>query len=145
MQDNAAGWKNLEDRMQSLAFLASQDYDMNTQLRDRFTKLVPNIPQWSPHTHSSTGRDLKHICQSVVDSRKHGRLNLFFSSTEDSSFLNKYNLRLTDLITDITVAYSLDGYTEMHADVDLGGFLLENPPSVHTTSRGSSKIQGALF
>ncbi|KAJ7232447.1 hypothetical protein B0H12DRAFT_192070 [Mycena haematopus] len=88
MQDNAAGWKNLEDRVQSLAFLASQDYDMDSQLRDRFT------------------RDLQHIRESIMDSRKQGRFKHFFSSTEDSSFLNKSNSSLTDLVTDITVDFS---------------------------------------
>ncbi|KAJ7058775.1 hypothetical protein C8F01DRAFT_1147171 [Mycena amicta] len=88
MQDNAAGWKNLEDRVQSLAFLGSQDYDMDSQLRDRFTK------------------DLEQIRQSILDSRKQGRMRLFFSATEDSSFLNKYNSGLSDLVTDITVDFS---------------------------------------
>ncbi|KAJ7719002.1 hypothetical protein B0H16DRAFT_1700444 [Mycena metata] len=103
MQDNAAGWKTLEDRVQSLAFLGSQDYDMDSQLRDRFT------------------RDLGNIRQSIVDSRKHGRMWLFFSSTEDSSFLNKYNLSLTDLITDITVDFSSKthrAFTQLREDLD---------------------------
>ncbi|KAJ7069405.1 hypothetical protein C8F01DRAFT_1112523 [Mycena amicta] len=88
MQDNAADWKILEDRVQSLAFLGSQDYDMDSQLRDRFTK------------------HLGQIRQSILDSRKQGRMRRFFSATEDSSFLNKYNSGLSDLVTDITVDFS---------------------------------------
>ncbi|KAF8139380.1 hypothetical protein K438DRAFT_1996060 [Mycena galopus ATCC 62051] len=66
VQDNAAGWKTLEDRVQSLAFLGSQDYDMDRQLRDQISDTF----------------------------------------AKDSSFLNKYNSSLTDLIADITVDFS---------------------------------------
>ncbi|KAJ7058773.1 hypothetical protein C8F01DRAFT_1147154, partial [Mycena amicta] len=86
MPQNACGWKALEERLESLAFLAAKkDYDMDPKLSSCLTSVLQNI------------------AQGIDASGKQGRLKKFFNSTDDSSFIGKYNLHLTDLITDIMV------------------------------------------
>ncbi|KAF7367774.1 hypothetical protein MSAN_00841500 [Mycena sanguinolenta] len=83
--NNAAGWTDLSDRMQSIAFLASADEDMNPALGERLVKVLEDIPE------------------SIDASRNHGYFWRFLNSTEDASFLTKHNSTLNDLITDITL------------------------------------------
>ncbi|KAJ7232450.1 hypothetical protein B0H12DRAFT_1239647 [Mycena haematopus] len=84
-QANADGWKALEERLQSLAFCASEDTDMEEELRDRFK------------------RELEDIHRDIEAAKKQGRVAQFFNSKDDSSFLTKHNTNLTDLVCDINV------------------------------------------
>ncbi|KAF7367776.1 hypothetical protein MSAN_00841700 [Mycena sanguinolenta] len=85
MRENATGWTDLSDRVQSVAFLASTDYEMNPELGKRLVRV------------------LQDIGESIDAAGKYGRFRRFFNSTEDASFLTKHNSTLNEIITDITL------------------------------------------
>ncbi|KAF7367777.1 hypothetical protein MSAN_00841800 [Mycena sanguinolenta] len=83
-RDNAAGWIDLSERVQSLAFLVSADDDITPAFGKRLVKV------------------LQHITEDINASGKSGYFKRFLNSTEDASFLTNHNSTLNDLVTDIT-------------------------------------------
>ncbi|KAF7367778.1 hypothetical protein MSAN_00841900 [Mycena sanguinolenta] len=86
MRDNAAGWIDLSERVQSLAFLVSTDHDITPAFGKRLVKV------------------LQDITEDINASGKSGYLKRFLNSTGDASFLTNHNSTLNDLVTDITVS-----------------------------------------
>ncbi|KAJ6505519.1 hypothetical protein C8R45DRAFT_972961 [Mycena sanguinolenta] len=85
MQDNGIGWTDFSNRVQSIAFLVSPDFDMEPELGERLEKV------------------LRDITASIEVSRNQDTLKKFFNTAEESSFIAKYNSTLNDLINDITL------------------------------------------
>ncbi|KAJ6505526.1 hypothetical protein C8R45DRAFT_972976 [Mycena sanguinolenta] len=85
MQDNGIGWTDLSNRVQSIAFLVSPDFDIEPELGERLEKV------------------LRDITASIEVCRKQDTLKKFFNTAEESSFIAKYNSILNDLINDITL------------------------------------------
>ncbi|KAJ6505520.1 hypothetical protein C8R45DRAFT_972963 [Mycena sanguinolenta] len=84
MRDNATGWIDLSERVQSIAFLVSTDYDIAPTFGKHLLKV------------------LKDLTEDINASGKSGYLKWFGNST-DTSFLTNHNSTLNDLVTDITV------------------------------------------
>ncbi|KAJ6505525.1 hypothetical protein C8R45DRAFT_972971 [Mycena sanguinolenta] len=84
MRDNATGWIDLSDRVQSIAFLVSTDYDITPALGKRLLKV------------------LQDITNDINACGKSGYFKRFLNSREDASFLANHNSTLNDLVTDIT-------------------------------------------
>ncbi|KAJ6505456.1 hypothetical protein C8R45DRAFT_1209199 [Mycena sanguinolenta] len=84
MRDNATGWIDLSERVQSIAFLVSTDYDMTPVLGKRLLKV------------------LQDITEDINTCGKSGYFKRFLNSREDASFLTSHTSTLNDLVTDIT-------------------------------------------
>jgi hypothetical protein len=106
MEENSLGWRSLDERMQSLAFLTSgPDYGMNGELQRRYKGYVHKSECTCGKAHLP--RNMENLAESIKQAEAHGKLNKFFNSTDDSSYLSQYNTDLSDIIADITVSIVL--------------------------------------
>ncbi|KAJ6505514.1 hypothetical protein C8R45DRAFT_972940 [Mycena sanguinolenta] len=79
MRDNAAGWIDLSERVQSIAFLVSTDYDITPALGRRLLEV------------------LQDITEDINSCGKSGYFKRFLNSREDASLTN-HNTTLNDLV-----------------------------------------------